>query len=33
VGRINSLSEADGGVNFDARVCTQLPWRRDISEK
>ena len=31
--RINSLSEAAGGANFDARVCIQLPRRHDTSEK
>src|SRR5262249_36388133 len=31
--RINSLSEAAGGANFDARVCIHLPRRHDTSEK
>src|SRR5262249_44858916 len=31
--RINSLSEAAGGANFDARVCIQLPQRHDSSER
>ena len=30
---INSIYAADGGANFDARVCILLPWRHDSSEK
>jgi hypothetical protein len=30
---INSIYAADGGANFDARVCIPLPWRHDSSEK
>jgi hypothetical protein len=30
---INSIYAADGGANFDARVCIELPWRHDSSEK
>src|SRR5262249_61895388 len=30
---VNSIYAADGGANFDARVCIELPWRHDSSEK
>jgi hypothetical protein len=30
---INSIYAADGGANFDARACIELPSRHDSSEK